>query len=93
MFPEYQLTSEDLAVGAKQLKEIKKQKVKDIRHKLVTPSTVKIEQQFYVVVPTAKAHENFMRPVVLLCLHSVCIQSWLKKFMSWLWKELPIHKK
>ena len=58
-FPEYQLTSGDTAVGVKQLKEIKKEKLKDLRGKLATPSAIKMEQQFYVVLPTAKAHEQY----------------------------------
>ena len=44
--------------GVKQLKEIKKEKLKSLRDKLAAPSTVKMEQQFYVVLPTAKAHEQ-----------------------------------
>ena len=94
-FQRYQLTSGDIAVlvGVKQLKEIKKVKLKGLRGKLATPSAVIMEQQFYVVLPTAKAHKQYHEtggPVLFAQrIHPLLV----KKIIKWLQMELLIHKK
>ena len=61
LYPEYQLSSTDSMSGVKKLKDVKQEKLRELRSNLIeSTSTVASEDRYFVVLPTEKGHKDYV---------------------------------
>jgi len=62
MFPDFQLSAIESTAGVKKLKEVKQQKLQELRSNITESlSSVRLKCCYYVVLPTEQAHHNYHR--------------------------------